>query len=64
MVVESTAGQQVRASCPACLRDDILVNKGGVMPTLRKHKAEIFRGRDADGNRQALPWCKGSGRPA
>jgi len=61
---QSTAGQQIRATCPVCHRDDIIINKGGVRPSLRKHKAEIFRGRDSNGDREVLEWCKGSGRAA
>lgn len=53
----------VRATCPVCHRDDILVNKGGVLPTLRKHKPSVFRARSEDGYRVTEGWCAGSGRP-
>ena len=53
-----------RATCPVCGRNDIIVNRGTMLPRLRKHKPTIFRGRNPNGTRKTSDWCKGSGRAA
>lgn len=54
----------LRATCPVCHRDDIIVNQGAAGPTLRKHKPSVFRNRDENGDRVTEDWCDGSGEPA